>query len=108
MKLQKTALIAILVAWAVSDAAAQTAPVTLKNFARAESDSYFAKSGKMGAFGKFMHIREPTPIDKQDVVRMNRDTLYSAAVFDLDASAVTISLPKTGNRFLSLLTSAPE
>ena len=78
-------------------------PVTLKTFARAESDAYFAKTVKMGGFGKFIHIREPTPIDKQDIVRMNRDTLYSAAVFDLDASPVVISLPKTGQRFMSLL-----
>jgi len=28
----------------------------------------------------------PTPIDTQDVVRMNRDTLYSAGMFDLEAS----------------------
>jgi len=33
---------------------------------------------------------------------MNRDTLYSAAVFDLDASPVTIVLPDPGKRFLSM------
>lgn len=82
---------------------APAVPVTLKNFTRAETDAYFTKSVKLGAFGKFMHIREPAPIDKQDVVRMNRDTLYSAAVFDLDASPVVIALPKTGTRFMSLL-----
>jgi len=35
-------------------------------------------------------------------VRQNRDTLYSVAVFDLDAGPVTISLPDTGMRFMSL------
>jgi para-nitrobenzyl esterase len=34
---------------------------------------------------------------------MNRDTLYSAGVFDLDAGPVTITLPDTGKRFMSLL-----
>jgi hypothetical protein len=43
------------------------------------------------------------PISKQDVVRANRDTLYSAAVFDLDAGAVTIMLPDAGKRFMSMI-----
>ena len=33
---------------------------------------------------------------------MNRDTLYSAAVFDLDAGPVTITLPDAGKRFMSM------
>jgi hypothetical protein len=37
-------------------------------------------------FGKFMHNRTPTPLDRQTVIRMNRDTLYSGAVFDLDGT----------------------
>jgi hypothetical protein len=36
-------------------------------------------------------------------VRPNRDTLYSLAVFDLDAGPVTITLPDAGKRFMSLL-----
>jgi hypothetical protein len=52
--------------------------------------------------GKFLHSREATPIDKQPVVRMNRDTLYSQAVFDLDAGPVTIMLPDPGKRFMSM------
>jgi hypothetical protein len=74
------------------------------NFARAESDKYFSRSVKLaGGLATFYHIRQPTPIDKQDVVRMNRDTLYSAAVFDLDAGPVTITLPDTDKRFMSLM-----
>ena len=76
--------------------------VTPDNFVRAESDLYFSGVVKDGGFGKFMHRREPTPIAKQTVIRMNRDTLYSAAVFDLDAGPVTITLPDPGNRFLSM------
>ncbi len=34
---------------------------------------------------------------------MNRDTLYSQGVFDLDAGPVSITLPDTGKRFMSLL-----
>lgn len=53
-------------------------------------------------FGKVGHTREPAPIDQQTVIRLNRDTLYSAGVFDLDAGPVTITLPDAGGRFLSL------
>jgi hypothetical protein len=76
--------------------------VTPDNFVRAESDLYFSGVVKDGGFGKFMHRREPTPIAAQTVIRMNRDTLYSAAVFDLDAGPVTIALPDAGKRFLSM------
>jgi hypothetical protein len=77
-------------------------PVTPESFVRAESDLYFNNFSKDGGFGKFMHNRTPTPIDKQNVVRMNRDTLYSAAVFDLDAGPVIITLPDAGTRFMSM------
>ncbi|HEU4635181.1 MAG TPA: DUF1254 domain-containing protein [Edaphobacter sp.] len=76
-------------------------PVTAENFPRAESDLYFAGVIKNGGFGKFDHTRDPAPLDKQTVIRLNRDTLYSAAVFDLDAGPVTITLPDPGKRFMS-------
>ena len=80
------------------------APLTVNdsNFIRAESDLYFSETVKAGGFGKLYHNREMTPIDKQTVVRMNRDTLYSAGVFDLDAAPVTITLPDPGKRFMSM------
>ena len=87
---------------------AQAAPddrpvaVTPDNFVRAESDLYFSGVVKDGGFGKFMHRRQPTSVAKQTIIRMNRDTLYSAAVFDLDAGPVTITLPDPGKRFLSI------
>jgi hypothetical protein len=89
---------------AAKPAAAQpTVPVTVTTFARAESDLYFGNSVRRGGFGKLYHYRTPTPIDQQEVIRMNRDTLYSSAVFDLDAGPVTITLPDPGKRFMSLL-----
>ena len=57
---------------------------------------------KGGGFGKLSHRRAPSSIDAQDVVRMNRDTLYSFGVFDLDAGPVTITLPDAGKRFMSM------
>ena len=81
---------------------AAAVPVTPENFARAESDLYFGNVVKEGGFGKFWHRRQPAAIDNQTVIRLNRDTLYSAAVFDLDAGPVTITMPDAGKRFMSM------
>ena len=80
----------------------QAKAVTVENFARAESDLYFAGIVENGGFGKFDHTRNVAPLDKQTVIRLNRDTLYSSAVFDLDAGPVTITLPDPGQRFMSM------
>lgn len=78
-------------------------PVTVDNFNRAESDLYFGNAMKdAGGVGKFGHHREPMAIDRQTVIRANRDTLYSPALIDLDAGPVTITLPDAGNRFRSM------
>lgn len=76
--------------------------VTVDNFVRAETDMTLGRYVKQGAFGKFLHIRQPTPIDKQDVIRMNRDTLYSAGVFDL-SDPLTIIKPDSAGRFQSMM-----
>jgi len=82
---------------------AKPTPVNVHNFVRAETDRYFGKTAiDDDAFGKLRHRREMASIDKQDVVRMNRDTLYSSGVFDLDTSPVTITLPDAGKRFMSM------
>jgi hypothetical protein len=41
-------------------------------------------------------------IDHQTVIRLNRDTMYSSAAFDLDAGPVTVTLPDAGKRFMSM------
>ncbi|MBD9373594.1 DUF1254 domain-containing protein [Rhizobium sp. ARZ01] len=83
-------------------AAADPTPVTVDNFVRAETDLYLSGAYKDGGLGKFVHRREPAAIDDQIVIRLNRDTLYSSAVFDLDAGPVTITLPDAGDRFMSM------
>ena len=95
-------LAALAMLCAVPSALAQQ-PVTVNNFIRAETDMYFGGIVKDGAFGKFTHRREPVDVDKQTVIRINRDTLYSHALFDLDAGPVTITLPDAGKRFMSLM-----
>lgn len=76
--------------------------VTVDNFPRAESDRYFGFTVKRGGLGKFSHWRDLVPADSQTVVRPNRDTLYSTAVFDLDAGPVTVTMPDAGPRYMSL------
>ena len=75
--------------------------VTINNFRRAETDTYFARFVGQGAFGKLNHERELAAIDRQSVIRLNRDTLYSMGVFDLDAAPVSITLPNTGKRYMA-------
>jgi hypothetical protein len=88
----------------VTAAAPEGKPVTVENFVRAESNLAFAKVVEGDGFGKFNHGRELSPLDRQLVARQNRDTLYSTAVFDMSAGAVTITLPGAGKRFMSLIT----
>jgi hypothetical protein len=80
---------------------ANTKKVTVDNYIRAETDVTFDSYFKQGGFGKFLHIRKPTPIDKQDVIRMNRDTLYSIGVFDLSEN-LTIIKPDNDGRYQSM------
>jgi len=83
--------------------ATETVTVGVENFTRAESDLYFGNIIKSkGAFGKLAHDREPASVDHQDVIRLNRDTLYSSCVLDLDAGPATITLPDSAGRFRSM------
>jgi len=90
--------------FSTSARAADPVPVTVDNFIRAESDLYLGGALKRGSgvLGKFHHDREPTKIEEQTVIRMNRDTLYSSVVFDLEAGPATITLPDAGKRFRSM------
>lgn len=68
--------------------------VTPETYIRAETDRQFDIVVKMaGGVNKAFHFRRPTPLDKQNIVRMNRDTLYSFAVVDTSQGA-TITVPE--------------
>lgn len=102
MKLTQTLLLTAVTAATLNLHAAPTI-VTADNFVRAETDLYLRALGsKPNGFGHFDHTRLPSPIDEQSVIRLNRDTLYSAGVFDLAAGPVTITLPNAGKRFMSM------
>ena len=77
--------------------------VTPDNFIRAESDLYFGARSRATGTGKLFHFREVMAVDQQTVIRGNRDTLYSSGVFDLDAGPVTVTLPDSGKRFMSMM-----
>lgn len=77
--------------------------VTYANFARIETLRMFAAiSANAGGANRWNHYRVPTPIDQQTIIRMNRDTLYSAAIIDVSEGA-TITIPETGGRYVSVM-----
>ena len=82
---------------------AREIPVTIDNFTRAASDIEFDKYVALaGGINKFYHFREPTPVDNQPTVRMNRDTLYSTAIVDISEGA-TLTLPDVGERYMTAM-----
>lgn len=83
-------------------AALSAEPVTLDTFVRAETDTAMRVMHDRAGVGTFEHLRQPTSLEDQPVIRMNRDTLYSSAVLDLSSPA-TVTLPETGGRYMGLL-----
>jgi hypothetical protein len=79
-------------------------PVTPQTYVRAETDRNFANLERLaGGVNRFFHFRTPTPLDRQTVVRMNKDTLYSGAVVDTEGGA-TVTLPEAdAGRYMSIL-----
>ena len=83
--------------------AGNSVPVTVDNFIRAETDRTFAGQRETGALRQ---VRAPprTSRDRRSTrPAQNRDTLYSVGVFDLDAGPVTITLPDSGKRFMTMI-----
>jgi hypothetical protein len=77
--------------------------VTVENFVRAETDRMFASfQHDAGGVNRLHHNRAPTPVEHQPVIRMNRDTLYSAAIVDI-SEAATVVVPDGGDRYVSVM-----
>ena len=62
-------------------------------------------NGFKAAPGDVRHFRKPTPLDKQSVVRMNMDTLYSFVVLDLTEGPVTFTIPKSDRYIVAAVNS---
>ena len=77
--------------------------VNVTNFVRAETDHMFRTNMKVYGMeiGALLHVRQPTTPANQPVIRMNQDTLYSAAVLDL-SEPVQITLPEVNGRYQSM------
>jgi len=77
--------------------------VNVDNFARAETAAQFDRMLEYsGGVNKWFHVRQPTPLDQQTVIRMNRDTLYSAVIVDISKGA-TFTMPDSGERYMSVM-----
>ena len=72
--------------------------VNVDNYVRAETAAQIDRFLKLtGGVNQWHHNRQPTPLDKQNVIRMNRDTIYSFAVVDISKGAI-LTLPDPGRR----------
>ncbi len=92
---------AVMLTGAQAQGQADKTTVTAENFPRVESDLAIKKLYDKVGLSTFDHNRLPTPVDKQPVIRMNRDTLYSRAVLDLSKPA-KITMPDSGDRYMGL------
>jgi hypothetical protein len=77
--------------------------VNVDNFVRAETDRMFSDLQRdAGGVNVWNHNRAPAAIDRQTVIRLNRDTLYSFAIVDISDGA-TFTIPEAGDRYLSVM-----
>lgn len=77
--------------------------VNVDNFVHAENDMQMDRMLQLsGGINLWAHNRQPTPLDKQNVIRMNRDTIYSFAVVDISEGA-TVTLPETDGRYMTMM-----
>ena len=80
--------------WTAPKLTRAAVPVTPETYIRAETDRQFGEVvGMASGVNRLYHFRKPTPLDKQNIVRMNRDTLYSMGIVDTSKGA-TITVPE--------------
>lgn len=78
-------------------------PSTVLSFVRTESDRMFERlAADAGGTGRWVHYRQVSPVDQQNIVRQNRDTLYSAAIVDISEGA-TLTVPDSAGRYVSVM-----
>ena len=99
----KKLFIAALVAAPLSASATDLTVVNVDNFDKAQTSFEYDGIIKLAqGINKIHSNRTTTPIDKQNVIRMNRDTLYSLGVINISKGA-TVTLPDAGKRYMSLM-----
>lgn len=78
--------------------------VTEDTYPRAESERQMIVRQTNAGINKFEHKYELTPTDKQDVVRMNRDTYYSFATINVSKGAKAIMPKIPEGMYMSIMT----
>lgn len=78
--------------------------VNVDNYARAEVAFQVDRQvTQMGLdMNGWVHVRQPTPLDRQSVIRMNRDTLYSVGIVDISQGA-TLAMPEASGRYMTVM-----
>lgn len=78
--------------------------VNVDNFVRAETAVQMDRGllAPGAEINKIVHFRNPTPLDSQNVIRMNRDTLYSYAIVDISKGA-SLTIPELNGRYMSVM-----
>lgn len=78
-------------------------PVMLENYKTAESDLAFSNVTKFVGTNQWLHSpADALDLNRQTVVRMNRDTIYSGAVVNASEGA-SITLPEPDGRYMSAM-----
>jgi len=87
-----------------SSVSTQAGPIKVdrSNYQQAEVARNFNKWAAKGANNKLMHMTDVTPSGPAPTVRMNRDSLYSAAILDISSGNASITLPE-GDLYQSVL-----
>ena len=77
--------------------------VNVDNFAKAETAAQFDRVLQIpgAAINTFVHYRNPVALDSQNVIRMNRDTIYSGAITDISEGA-TLTIPDLDDRYMTV------
>lgn len=85
-----------------SNASAEKLKPTDENFSTAMADIYFQQVIDRGGDNDFAHMREVSSVENQNIIRENRDTLYSWGIFDV-RDGLTLTLPPSGDLYISAL-----
>lgn len=75
---------------------------TADNFSSAMADIYFQQVIDRGGNNRFVHLREVSSVETQNIIRENRDTLYSWGIFDV-TGGLELLLPATDGLFMTAL-----
>tara|TARA_B100001059_G_C17809509_1_gene571377 strand:- start:1016 stop:2047 length:1032 start_codon:yes stop_codon:yes gene_type:complete len=101
----KTALISFIGALSLPALASEPVIVNTDNFVKVETSIQFERGYNNllnNNINTIAHFHQPLALDKQNVIRMNRDTLYSNSLIDISKGA-TVTIPETNGRYLSVM-----